>query len=331
MKAGILFGPGSGEGASSRAEDLLAQRLRGQSVAVCEGIFQGGGGRSDWVALEPQGGAEAGYVERLRGSVAALAAWGAELLVCVGGDGLASYAADAMLAGPRSMTLLGVAAGTINVGPIICMDMEALAAFDPERLLPRKIGAVEVLVDEVHLAFGFNDVVIGDSFLGMLDGRVVSLSVNTMLQRGTKKEILPSACIAGPDFSVRKNGVAIPSRLRVPAQVVVSPLGRREFYARAVAGILCEASYMEGAAALALFDSVIVKAGRPDRGIYDFSTSEQLLFGPGDQVEIDGLSSDGQIVVDGNPFARTGKRVQFRSVPDLVEVAGPGFRPDGGS
>jgi len=331
MKAGILFGPGSGEGASSRAEDLLAQRLRGQSVAVCKGIFQGGGGRSDWTALDPLSGANPGYVDELRGSVAALCAWGAELLVCVGGDGLASYAADAMLAGPRPMTLLGVAAGTINVGPIVSMDMEALAAFDPERLSPRKICAVEALVDGVHLAYGFNDVVIGDSFLGTLDGRVVSLSVKAMLERGTKEEILPSARIAGPGFSVRKNGHAIPSGLEMPAQIVVSPLGRREFYARAVAGILCEAPFMEGASALALFDSVIVKAGQPLRGISDFSTSEQLLFGPGDRVEVEGLASDGQIVVDGNPFPRRGRKVQFRSAPDLADVAWPAGGADGGS
>ncbi|MFA6365871.1 MAG: hypothetical protein WCX13_01635 [Candidatus Hydrogenedentales bacterium] len=337
MKLGILFGPGSGDGGSIRGEKLLAQRLEGQSVAVCEGLFGGSGRPGDsggskdsrgsgtpalWERLAvASSGSPSGYVEELRAAVAALSAWGAELLVCVGGDGLASYAADAMLAGLRPMPLLGVAAGTINVGPIVTLGLDGIADLDPEKLRTEKVGAVEVSVDGVHLAYGFNDIVIGDTFLGMVDGAAKSLSVRTMLESGRKREASPSPDIVGSAFAVRKNGAGIDSGMRRPAQIIVSPLGKREFFARAIAGILCDAAYMKGAAAVALFDSVIVRAGSPERGIFDFSATEQLLFGPGDCVEISGLAAAGQIVVDGNPFARSGDRVRFRSIPDLVDVA----------
>jgi hypothetical protein len=328
-----LFGPSSGRGEASRAERLLAESLRAQDVAVCRGLFGGSGAQPSWKILDLP--APADYVGSLRAAVAALTAWGAELLVCVGGDGLASYAADAMLASSRPAALLGVAAGTINVGPIVTMDIGELAGLDPASLRREKRGAVEVLVEGIHLAYGFNDIVIGDTFLGMLGGRTVNLSAKALLDRGEKLRAEPCAEIAGPSFSVRRNGAEIVPGMRNPAQIIVSPLGPREFYARAIAGILCEAPYMRGAAALALFDTVIVAASRPGRGMTDFSASEQMLFGPEDIVEIGGLTAAGQVIVDGNPFARTGDRVQFRSAPDLIEVARPSSpgkeAQDGGS
>ena len=329
MKLGILFGPASGEGAPMRAERLLAQRLEGRSVAVCGGVFAGSGKQAGWTILKAA--PASGYLENLRGAVAALEAWGADLLVCVGGDGLASYAADAMLKGPRPMALLGIAAGTINVGPIVTVDIDAIPSLDLDTLSYGTTAAVETLVDGTHLAYGFNDVVIGDTFLGTLEGRIASLSVRALLERGEKLGCAPSPSITGSNFCVKKNGIAIPRGMAAPAQVIVSPLGSREFFARAVTGILCNAAYMRGAAALALFDSVIVSAGSPERGFSNFSASEQLLFGPGDTVELSGLGPAGQIIVDGNPFIRSGEVVSFISVMDLVCIASmPGLgREDG--
>ncbi len=321
MKAGILFGSPSGNGAAARAESLLSEAFRGQSVAVCRGPFCGTKPWAAWTVLDC--GTFPGHVENLRAAVTALADWGADILVCVGGDGLASYAADAMLSGARPMRMLGVAAGTINVGPIVTLGIEELPFLDPESLAVEKASAVEVLLDGAHLAYGFNDVVIGDTFLGSLDGNTVSFSVKALLEEGVKRVKAASPCVTGPGFSVRKNGLPILSGIGRPAQIVVSPLGPREFYARAVAGILCNAAYMKGGAALALFDSVIVKSGGLERGVSEFSTSEQLLFEPEDLIEINGLSPEGQVIVDGNPFMRTKDTVQFRVIPDLVDVAGP--------
>ena len=318
MKAGILFGATSGNGAATRAGALLSAALHGQRVAVCEGPFGGTGVDDSWTLLKPV--TASGHVASLRAAVASLAVWGADLLICVGGDGLASYAADAMLAGSRPMAMLGVAAGTINVGPIVTLGIGDLPSLDPERLETRKVSAVEVLLEGIHLAYGFNDVVIGDTFLGTLEGNTVSFSVQALLDKGIRQVKTPSDRITGPSFGVRKNGLPIVPGMSRPAQIIVSPLGTREFYARAVAGILCNAAYMKGGAALALFDSVMVKSGGPERGVSDFSASEQLLFEPKDLIEICGLAPEGRIIVDGNPFSRTKDIIQFRVVPDLVDV-----------
>ena len=331
-RAGVLIGPSAGTGRAPECESAPAAWLEGRETAVCEGRFSGSGPQKGWTRLEPAaavgaagGGASRGYVEDLRASVAAFAAWGADLLVCVGGDGLASYAADAMLASGRRMAMLGVAAGTINVGPIVSVGIEEL---ENGGLTPfvESAAAVEVLVDGRHMAYGFNDVVIGDTYLGTVGGRAASLSAAALLERGEKLEASPSGDITAADFGVFKNGKKLAARLGRPAQIIASPLGKREFFARAVAGVLCNAPYMEGPAALALFDTVIVQAGASARGIENFAASETLLFEPGDLVELRGLAAAGQLIIDGNPYARAGGTVGLKSVPGLVDVMKAGRR-----
>lgn len=327
-RVGVLIGPSAGSGRAVECEAALAAWFSDSDVAVCAGRFSGSGKQAGWTMLAAGGAGAAGagargYVEDLRASVAAFAAWGADLLVCVGGDGLASYAADAMLGSGRRMAMLGVAAGTINVGPIVSLSIEEV---EKGGLTPFSVAAVEVLVDGRHVAYGFNDVVIGDTYLGTVDGRAASLSASALLERGEKVEAAPSGDITAADFSVFKNGKRLSPRLGRPAQIIASPLGKREFFARAVTGALCNAPYMEGPAALALFNTVIVKAGAPERGIDSFLASEQLLFEPGDLVELRGLAAAGQLIIDGNPFARAGGTVGLKSVPGLVDVVKAGGR-----
>lgn len=323
MKIGILFGPSSGSGFVPELELSLASRLEGHEVAVCRGRFGGTGRALGWAQLEPGKAARGGgYVGELFASVEALGDWRAELLLCVGGDGLASYAADAMLSGGRPMMLVGIGTGTINVGPIVRMGAEAIGDFDPAQLVRHKVGAVEVLVDGAHLAYAFNDAVLGDTFLGTVDGKVVTLSVDALLEGKGSIAAEPSGRIAGPGFAVSKNGLLLEDGVSEPRQMVVSPLGSREFFARAIAGALCEAPYLAGGAALALFDCVIVRAGAPERGWSDFVHSAQLLFGPGDLIEVEGLAPEARMIVDGNPFAVRSTKLGFRSLPELVDVGG---------
>ena len=149
-RAGVLIGPSAGNGRAFQCETALAGWLSGREVAVCEGRFSGSGAQAGWSRLAAAaagagGRAEKarGYLEDLRTSVAAFAAWGADLLVCVGGDGLASYAADAMLASGRRMAMMGIAAGTINAGPIVSIGGEALDSGVLDDLRTESVAAVE--------------------------------------------------------------------------------------------------------------------------------------------------------------------------------------------
>lgn len=321
MKVGILFGPASGNGRKAGVEVLLAEKLKDYSVAICHGIFGTDKQPYRWFKLVPH--SREGYVANLYSSVEAIASWGAELLVCVGGDGLASYAADAMLAIGQPMLLLGIGAGTINVGPIITMRLDELLAFDFKHIEKRRVSGVEVLVDGRHLAYGFNDIVIGNTFLGTLEGKAVNLSANALLLNEEKKIEEPSSDITTESFRICKNGIALDCSIKKPAQIIISPLRPHEFYGRAVSGVLCSAAFLGESAALALFDQVIIKSEMPLHGFRDFAHSDQLIFSPQEIIQIEGLSPNGQIIVDGNPFARNGDVLQFKVFPNLVDVAIP--------
>jgi len=155
----------------------------------------------------------------------------------------------------QKVPLLGIGSGTINVGPIVAFGIEDIPMLDISKLFVKTIDAVEISVDGKHLAYALNDAIIGNSFLGTLEGRVVNLSAKALLDDGRKQEIEPSSDIVSRDFCIRKNGFRIENSMKKPAQIIVSPLRKREFFARAIAGVLCNASYMDGAAALGLFDT----------------------------------------------------------------------------
>jgi len=327
MKIGVIIGSASGKGNAPDTISALASRLRSHEVAVCGEVFGCDELPSSWFRLSPA--PSDGYVEGLQNAVRTLLDWGSNLLVCVGGDGLASYALDIMISCGKKAQLLGIASGTINVGPVVAFKTEDIPTLDFSSLSVQSIDAVEVCVDECHLAYAVNDVIIGNSFLGTLNGEIANLSSRELLHGGRKLKIDPSSDITDKYFRLSKNGLPIAISMANPAQIIVSPLRKREFFGRAISGVLCNAAFMDGAAALGLFDTILVRAAEPLRGFNDTACSEHLLFGPGDLVEIEGLGPDADIIVDGNPYERGGEVVSFRFHLNVAEVLVPSAANNG--
>jgi len=322
MRIAVLFAPGAGSARGFRELGrALSERLAGHEIAACPGAFG-----TDYLAQAASCpfASSPSYVESIRAAVAALTAAPPELFVCVGGDGLASYAADALIGiGAAAVPLLGVAGGTANVGPIVTVGPGELGRLRVEALRLARVGAVDVAIGGRHVGYAFNDAVIGTTFLGTVEGRSASLSARAMAERGDQAVEEPDPRVAGEGFVVEKNGSRVPGGLPRPAQIVVSPLGEREFYGRAVTGALCESAHSENRAAVALLDSVLVKPSGADRGLLDFARVDHLLFGPGDVIRLRGLAEQAEVIVDGNPFLRGGADVEFAYRPDLVTVARP--------
>jgi hypothetical protein len=329
MKAAVLFGNSSGTGGIDAAGlAAIGAWLEGCTVAVCEGAFGAPIGGAQRLAA-PCG---RGYVADLAAAAAALCAWKPDLLVCVGGDGLASYAADAMIASGADVPMAGIAAGTANVGPIIGMQAIALrecAKAASGEFLVTRAGAVEARSAGRHLGYGFNDVVIAESFLGTLDGTMVNLSAAAMLEEGLKIAVLPEADIVTGRFTVRLDGQRCALPEFIPKQIVASMVRKGELFGRAMAGVLCTASYEEGLAALALLDTIVVQAGNHGQGFGNFAQSSHMVFGPGSIVGLSGLSGAAFAVVDGNPWPLAEGSVELAAIPDLVRIARPVPRKEG--
>jgi L-iditol 2-dehydrogenase len=180
-----------------------------------------------------------GYVARLHAIVDALAAENPDFYLVAGGDGLAAYVAGRLLrTGHAHPRLLGVAMGTANVGPIISFSAADLKRTAPEKLSFLPCGAIEAFDGDVPVAFGFNDVVLGNTILGTIDGAARPISACAMAQDGSKVPAEPLSDI-GESLVIRKNGVRSPSPLNHTAQIVVSAMERESLYGRAVTGMLC--------------------------------------------------------------------------------------------
>ncbi len=320
MKAAVLINPSAG--GADRIRDVCAaidSFCAGCEVVASE-AFGGGLVRADRL-LAADAGARAGYVERLCANVDALASERPDLYLFAGGDGLAAYAAYRLVrTGHVRPKLVGVGMGTANVGPIISFSAGALAESGPERLLFSGCGAVEAFDGAASVAFGFNDVVLGNTLLGTVGGVPMTISARDMARCGKKVPQKPLEDLGDALFVVR-NGVRSPSPLPHTAQIVVSSVERENGFGRAVLGMVCFAYQQCEQAVLLLCERPLVVLDYDPRGYETPALSAQLLFGEDDAVRIEGLSPDALIVADGNPYIRKSGPVSFAYRPNVVEIA----------
>ena len=252
---------------------------------------------------------------RVQQAVRALCAGAPELLLLVGGDGFAAYAADALLgAGCPCRALVGVAGGTANVGPIIAL-AEPPASL--EGLSYRPVGALEVCDEDGHIAYAFNDVVLGDTYLTTVDGRTVTASAEALWRDGRTQPCAPMADTAPSRWrstgGARARGcrACAGGRLHARAGPLLRPGGD---------GLLCFAPDSPYRAALLLSERAIVSLADDPLGFERPALMEQLLFTGADTVTLAGFEDGVSAVIDGNPYRRRG-RVRLRYHERLLLAA----------
>lgn len=322
MKIAVLFNPDAGSNMKFRGIGaVLSKRLKGHEVLTCRGSF---GKLYMTDAAETYGDVRSGYRDSITDMTLSLVSHAPELFICIGGDGLASYIADTLITHGCTVSIMGIAGGTANVGPIITVSPEMLEYFDPKKLAISSIGAIHVNNGCNHVGYAFNDMIIGNTFLGTVNGKTVNLSVEALLKKNEKKVVeAPSHEITTGTFNITKNGSQVKCSIKNPAQIIVSPLEVDNFYGRAITGILCYSAHMPLKAAIGLYDEVIVKMHSHDTAVEHFTKVEHLLFGRGDHVNITGLSGNGHIIIDGNPYLKEDEVISLEYKPSLLSIAKP--------
>jgi len=321
MRVTVLFNPDAGSNMKfNEIGAILTDRLSKHEVFTCHD-FCGKYYLPD--ATEAGSDVRCGYRDSITNMTLALVQYAPELFICVGGDGLAAYVADTLITNSCAIPVMGVAGGTANVGPIIAIKPEDLKLFEPENLVISSIGAIHVKNGCRHLGYAFNDVIIGNTFLGTVNGNTANLSVEALLEKNTKVAVTPSDEITVDGFNITKNSLQMKFSIERPAQIIASPLEVDKFYGRAITGGLCFSAYLPLKAAIGLYDEVLVKMDSDNTFINRFTKVEHMLFGPGDLVKISGLSANGHIVIDGNPYLRENEIVSFEYLPDLIRIASP--------
>ena len=187
MKIAVLANINAGGGKAKTALAKIVKAWSGHELFGAAGF----GGEMLPRCLIP--GAAEGYVPRLAAAVKALLAVRPKLFVTVGGDGAAAYAAECLIRERSTVPILGIGAGTANAGPIVSFTADDLP--DPESLKKVKLGAVEARDGEgKHIAYGFNDLVIGNTFLGTSpEGETKTYAAKALAASG---ELIPEAPLA---------------------------------------------------------------------------------------------------------------------------------------
>ena len=316
MRIGVLVNPSAGHGQRAQAViSRLEERWQGHELLTVAGPDAPCFSRAELLP-EPAGG----YVEKLFGSVRALLAAGTELIVTLGGDGTAAYAAEALGDSRKAVPLLGVGLGTANVGPIV-----TLGGDDPippiESLCFVPGDAIAVCDHGRRIAAGYNDVVLGNTYLATVDGQTVTADGQALLKEGKVLRGKPLSNVFGPDARVTKNGRPLPVSLPAVGQAIAAPLVQDRLYGRAVHGIYCYAPDSPTQGALTLSARPLVSYEPDDRGYDAFAPEERLLFSAADEIAVTGLDPSVLAVCDGNPWPIAGGALTLRYIPQDVLIA----------
>ena len=237
-----------------------------------------------------------------------------DVYITAGGDGTVSYVASSTILNSRNKTFrplfIGFPAGTANAGPIV----KRLGTGNISRLKMVKIDAIEVSDGETPIGYGFNDVIIGNSFLGTVNGEMKNFDAFAMAQRGEVKIVKPGTDITSGSFRASLNGNALDIKHDV-RQICISTLQFDKITMRAVFGGILNAVGFEHPAAAAFMDRVMVDSDQKTWNYKGSVSSTHVCFNENDSLKISGFGKDAQIIIDGNPFIRQTDELSFRIVP----------------
>lgn len=260
-----------------------------------------------------------------------------DVLVGIGGDGTLCDIASAILDTQSTVHLLGIGAGSANVGPLVSMLGQDVDRLSLDMLQERRIHGIDAYAHGNLVGTAFNDVVLGNSFFGTRDDTRIDLDAAAKL--AGEDRLAEPTTICGPATWVSKNGKRMLSYGTDGfAQLIASPLNEGGVYAgKAISGLMCWGPYLGNHAVLAAASAVMV---RTQLGLEDLNAAEPLRvahisFGKDDRIDIGGLLADGALILDGNPTCLLSPSdvVTLRLRLDAIRVLRPlafsrGLEPD---
>lgn len=319
MKTALLYNPNAGSKIPANVVlERLAAFFEGDELLVADNALLRPELPLQLVEVSTQG---LGYFDVILARVRALVEAGAERFACVGGDGTATYLRTALYLLGLDLPILGVAAGTANVGPIISVKLEALEGRHISQAGETNYdGVVLVKEDGSPVSLAFNDLIVGDTFLATVNGQGCNVSVHALLDEGKLVPQSPREDLIREDFHVELNGTPIAPALKDVRQIIICSVAHESHYGRAVYGAIGKCDWCEQKGLIALCDHIAVTFEENDAGTGRFSASQYLLFGPGDNVVLRGFAPGAALVCDGNPYKLEGESFTVRYEKNLVRT-----------
>lgn len=316
MRIGVLFSPNAGRNNEFKSIGrMLEKKLAEHDLFTLQKEFG-----EDYLPLTSVIASESKteYIQNIYAQIRALTSVNLDLLICIGGDGLATYAANSLYQTNLQIPILGIAGGSANVGPIIHFTIEEIMGIDIEHLAKTSFDGIQFWFNNDFKSYGFNDIVIGNTFLGTLNQKMMNLSVMELCENNRLVPCKPSTEIIADDFTVRLNGEIIEySNIRI-AQIIITTIQKENHYGRAIYGPLGVSKDIDKNGVINLSDSIIVTFDKNDEGISKFGNCSYLLFGEGDEIELSGFSKEACVICDGNPYLLNQRKLVIKYVKNAV-------------
>ncbi|MCK5827944.1 hypothetical protein KAH43_05395, partial [Candidatus Bipolaricaulota bacterium] len=221
----------------------------------------------------------------------------------IGGDGTLCDIASAMLETGSTVQLLGIGAGSANVGPLVSLLAQDIDRLSLDGLNESRIHGIDAYVTDHFVGTAFNDIVLGNTYFGTRNGQRTDLDAVAKFS-GEDRPVKP-ASVCGPQTWIDKNNQRMLTNEKdVFAQIIASPLNESTVYAgKAISGLMCWGPYLGNHGVLAAVNTVMVRT-RLD--LDDLNHAEPLRlshisFGRDDRLTIGKLLGNAVLVIDGNP------------------------------
>lgn len=253
------------------------------------------------------------------------ASTGVDALVVVGGDGTLADAAFAILGGEHRCPILGIGAGSTNVGDLITCRADELTNLDQADFVTESLHALIALCNEKILALAFNDVVIGSTVLGTLEGKVVDLDATTLLE-GRKIPGQPQSITSTSALVTKVSGDKVTLVAQGPSvgTIIAGFAHQNRFFGKAIVGGVCLTSLVGLPAGCLVCEQPIVRSHmeRANLEAQEPLRSAYVSLSEADAIQVTGVLPPAVLCADGNPLEslQHGDVTQIRVRMNAVDV-----------
>ncbi len=252
---------------------------------------------------------------------------GAEVLVVVGGDGTMADAATALHAAGSRLPILGVGAGSTNAGGLVTLLRTELNQLAGAATKVESVSALELRLPDGDTVLAFNDVVVGDTICGTLDGRFVNLGAEAYMrgetvQRSPEPLLCPGARVTKLRAATREDahsesaGADVAARARVggnellvsaglaAGSVVVGFTRTGDVMGQALLGGLGLSSVagVPAACLVSSFPVVYAEMSAPCHAAMEPLESSYVGLAEGEVIRLEGFDDGAVLCADGNPL-----------------------------
>lgn len=227
-----------------------------------------------------------------------------EVLVVVGGDGTMADVAHALIDLSHKPAILGIGAGSTNVGALITCQMEDLDQLAVDKLEMRPLPAVLAYDQSGLLGIGFNDCVFGFTVITTVNGALRDVQVKAKID-GENISAQPEA-IGTPATLVERLGPAERTTIARGSSVgaIVVGLAESRFIGKAVTGGVCLAALSGVPAGCLVADHPLVQIEISREDVLRLPPLHSIYtsLDTGLRIRVSGVRLGTALCVDGNPL-----------------------------